>query len=78
MPSCAEGGILGALTGVMGSMQAIEVVKELLGIGQTHAGHLLIYDALTRRQRRIGVTRDPGCRLCGLQPQITALETAEN
>lgn len=63
--SCAEAGILGALAGVMGSMQALEVIKEILGLGESLAGHLLIYDALEARIRKIRFEKDPHCALCG-------------
>jgi adenylyltransferase/sulfurtransferase len=63
--SCAEAGILGALAGVMGSMQALEVIKEILELGESLAGHLLIYDALDARIRKIRFEKDPDCALCG-------------
>ena len=63
--TCAEAGVLGALCGVMGSLQASEVIKEVLGIGETHAGALTIFDGLSTAFRRIEVRRDPGCPLCG-------------
>ena len=63
--SCAEGGVLGALAGVMGSLQAIEVIKELLGIGESLAGRLIIYDALEATTRKIRLRPDPNCALCG-------------
>ena len=65
IPSCSEAGILGAAAGVMGSLQALEVMKEIIGIGESLAGQLLIYDALSTRFRTIRVPRDPACRLCG-------------
>ena len=64
-PSCANAGVLGALAGTMGSMQATEVVKEILGIGDGMAGFLLLYDALSVTFRKIRVRRDPACALCG-------------
>lgn len=73
VPSCAEAGVLGALCGTMGSLQATEVIKELLGIGTSLAGNLLIYDGLGGDFRRIAVHRDPGCPLCGETPSITDL-----
>jgi len=73
IPSCAEGGILGAVAGSMGTLQATEVLKELLGIGDTMSGHLLIYDALGATFRKIRVKPDPGCALCGPNPTITEL-----
>ena len=64
VPSCAESGVLGAVTGVMGTLQATEVLKELLGIGETLAGRLMIWDALGSRFRTINVPRDPSCPVC--------------
>lgn len=64
-PPCSETGILGAAAGVMGTLQALEVLKEILGIGETLAGRLLIYDALATRFRVVRVNPDPACRLCG-------------
>ena len=73
VPSCAEGGVLGALAGVVGSIQATEVLKELIGAGDSLAGSLLIYDALSTAFRKIALKRDPGCPLCGDDPAITDL-----
>jgi adenylyltransferase/sulfurtransferase len=71
IPSCAEGGVLGALAGAVGSIQATEVIKDLLGIGESLSGWLLIYDALTTTFQKIRVHRDEGCPLCGESPTIT-------
>lgn len=65
VPSCSEAGILGAVTGVMGTLQATEVLKEILGIGDTMAGRLLIWDALATRFRNVRLPRDPNCPSCG-------------
>ncbi len=65
VPSCAEAGVLGAVTGVMGTLQATEVLKCILGIGETLAGRLLLWDALTMRFRIVKLAHDPGCALCG-------------
>jgi adenylyltransferase/sulfurtransferase len=73
VPSCTEAGVLGALAGVMGAMQAVEVVKELLGLGTGLAGRLMIYDALEARTRTLKLNRDPACALCGAHPTITSL-----
>jgi adenylyltransferase/sulfurtransferase len=73
VPSCGEAGILGAVAGVMGSLQATEVLKEILGIGRTMAGRLLIYDALDTGFRTVAVKPDPACPLCGTAPTITDL-----
>lgn len=63
--SCARDGVLGAVVGVMGSLQATETVKELLGLGEGLTGRLLIYDGLSASFRRITVKPDPECPLCG-------------
>jgi adenylyltransferase/sulfurtransferase len=65
VPSCAEAGVLGPITGVMGTLQATEVLKEILGIGQTLVGRLLVWDALAMRFRTIRLEADPACALCG-------------
>ncbi len=65
VPSCGEAGVLGALPGAVGSMQAIEVVKEVLGIGESLSGRLLLFDALAARWTEIAITRDPDCPSCG-------------
>lgn len=66
MPSCSENGIMGAVTGVMGSLQAAEVIKEIIGIGESLAGFLLRVNLLTMQFRRSILTADPECKLCGL------------
>jgi adenylyltransferase/sulfurtransferase len=60
--SCAETGVLGALTGVIGAMMALEVIREITGFGETLAGRLLLYDALGARTRTVRLPRDPACR----------------
>jgi adenylyltransferase/sulfurtransferase len=65
--------VLGALAGAVGSIQAIEVLKELLGVGDSLSGHLLMYDALHTSFHKIGVKPDPTCPLCGTHPTITDL-----
>jgi len=70
VPSCSEAGILGAVTGVMGSLQATEVLKEVMGIGEGLSGRLLIWDALAARVRTVGLRRDPACPSCGDQPAL--------
>ena len=62
---CAEAGVLGAMVGVMGSLQAVEVLKVITGAGETLAARLLIWDALAVRAQVIGLARDPDCPLCG-------------
>jgi len=69
-PTCASAGVIGALVGVMGSLQALEAVKELLGVGESLSGHLLLYSALETRFQRIRLPRDPDCALCGATPTI--------
>ena len=70
IPTCSEGGVLGALAGAAGSIQATEVIKELLGIGDSLSGYLLIYDALSATFQKIRVHRDPDCPLCGTHSTI--------
>ena len=65
VPRCEEAGILGAVAGVMGTLQATEVLKELLGIGESLSGALLVYDALRSDFHRIKLPRDPDCPTCG-------------
>jgi adenylyltransferase/sulfurtransferase len=64
---------LGAVSGVMGTLQALEVMKEIIGVGDSLAGRLLIYDALAAQCRTVKVPRDPECRLCGPRPSIRDL-----
>lgn len=71
--SCSEAGILGAIAGVMGSLQAVEVLKEVLELGDRLDGTLLIYDALATEFRRVTYSSDPDCALCGGQATITDL-----
>ncbi len=73
VPSCAAAGVLGALAGTMGSLQATEVVKEILGIGRSLSGVLVLYDALEAEMRTLGLAKDPNCPLCGIHPSITAV-----
>lgn len=65
VPTCSQAGVLGAVTGVMGTLQAAEVLKEILGIGDSLAGRLLIWDALATRFRTVRLPRDPECTACG-------------
>lgn len=73
VPSCSEGGVLGALAGLIGSWQATEVLKELLGIGESLSGSLLLIDTLHAAIQRIAVRRNPACPLCGANPSIRDL-----
>jgi molybdopterin/thiamine biosynthesis adenylyltransferase/molybdopterin converting factor small subunit len=73
VPNCAEAGVLGALTGTIGSIQATEALKLILGIGQTLEGRMLLYDALNMEFRQVKIRRDPNCPLCGDNPTIKEL-----
>ena len=73
VPSCAEGGIIGAVAGFMGTLQALETVKVLLGRGDTLANRLLIFDALSSEIRTLRWNRNPNCPVCGDHPTITEL-----
>jgi adenylyltransferase/sulfurtransferase len=73
IPSCDEAGVLGAVAGVLGTLQATEVLKELLGIGDSMAGRLLIYDALAATMRQVKVKPDPECPLCSASATIKEL-----
>jgi adenylyltransferase/sulfurtransferase len=68
VPNCAEGGVLGVLPGIIGSMQAMETIKVILGVGETLAGRLLIFDALDMTWREVGLSRNPDCPVCGDHP----------
>lgn len=73
VPSCAEGGVLGILPGIIGVIQATEAAKIILGIGSTLKGRLLLYDALEMRFRELRLRRNPECPVCGDHPTITKL-----
>lgn len=73
VPSCAEGGVLGVLPGVIGMIQATEVIKLLVGGGDTLAGRLLLYDAWKMKFRELKLESDPDCPLCGKHPTIDKL-----
>jgi adenylyltransferase/sulfurtransferase len=64
VPSCSEAGVMGAVTGVMGTLQAAEVLKEILGIGESLSGWLLVWDALGADFRKIKLRKDPACPVC--------------
>ncbi|MCK8785497.1 molybdopterin-synthase adenylyltransferase MoeB [Roseomonas sp. NAR14] len=74
VPTCSEAGVLGAVTGVMGTLQATEVLKEILGIGESLAGRLLLWNALDARFRTVRLPPDPGCALCGPDATIRDLD----
>ena len=65
VPTCSEAGVLGAVTGVMGTLQATEVLKEIMGIGESMSGRVLVWDALSARFRTIKLRPDPACIACG-------------
>ena len=73
VPSCAEGGVLGVLPGVIGTIQATEAIKLILGIGAPLIGRFLIYDALKMRFRELTLRKDPDCPVCGTHPTIREL-----
>lgn len=73
VPGCAEAGVLGVLPGIMGSLQAAEVIKLLLGVGESLAGRLLIFDALALSFREVRLRRNPECPVCGDEPTVTEL-----
>jgi molybdopterin-synthase adenylyltransferase len=73
VPRCDQAGIFGAIAGSIGALQATEVLKELLGLGESLSGRLLIYDGLAAEFRNIRISRDPACRLCGPNATIADL-----
>jgi adenylyltransferase/sulfurtransferase len=73
VPTCAEGGVFGVLPGVIGAIQATETIKLLLGIGETLIGRLLLYSALDMTFETVKLKKNPSCKVCGPQPEITAL-----
>ncbi|MES2440750.1 MAG: molybdopterin-synthase adenylyltransferase MoeB [Verrucomicrobiota bacterium] len=77
VPSCQEAGVLGVLPGIIGSLQAMETIKLILGIGTVPLGRLTCYDALNSAFRSLRLNRDPQCRLCGDTPEIHSVSNAE-
>ena len=74
VPNCQEAGVLGVLAGTIGVLQANEAIKEILGLGETLADRLLLYDALEMSFRKVARPKSPDCLLCGPNPSITTLE----
>ena len=72
VPSCADGGVLGVLPGIVGSLQALEVLKLILGRGEPLIGRLVLFDALAFKFRELAVSKDSGCVVCGAAPTILA------
>jgi adenylyltransferase/sulfurtransferase len=73
-PTCADGGVLGALAGLVGAWQAVEALKVVLGIGAPLVGRLLLIDSLEARVRDLRFDRDPDCELCGAHPTLAGIE----
>ena len=73
VPSCQEAGVLGVLAGVVGCLQAVEVIKQILGTGDALVGKLLMYNALKTEFRKLNLRRDKDCPVCGDNPTVTAL-----
>ena len=73
VPSCAEGGVLGVLPGVIGSLQALETIKLIVGIGETLIGRLLLFDGRRMQFRELTLQKDPDCPVCGAHPSVTEL-----
>jgi sulfur-carrier protein adenylyltransferase/sulfurtransferase len=73
VPSCAEGGVLGVLPGIIGSIQAVETLKILLGTGDSLIGRLLVFDALSMEFRELKLRKNPACPICGSNPTIKEL-----
>jgi len=73
VPSCAEGGVLGVLPGIIGSMQALETIKLILGSGDSLIGRLLLFDALSMKFRELKLRKNPECVVCGPKPTVTKL-----
>ncbi|HYS60320.1 MAG TPA: molybdopterin-synthase adenylyltransferase MoeB [Gemmatimonadales bacterium] len=73
VPSCAEGGVLGVLPGIIGSIQAMETIKLILGAGQPLIGRLVLFDALKLQFRELKLEKDPECPVCGAHPTVTEL-----
>ena len=73
VPNCSEAGVLGVLPGIVGSIQAVETMKLILGLGETLTGRLLMFDALDMEFRQVKVRQNPNCPVCGVNPTVTEL-----
>ena len=73
VPSCAEAGVIGALPGLVGSIQALETIKIILGVGESLSGRMLLIEALSMEFREIKVRKNPNCKLCGENPEVKEL-----
>ena len=73
VPSCAEGGVLGVLPGIVGKMQATEAIKLIVGMGESLSGKLLLIDALSMDFRKLNIKKNPDCKICGDNPELTEL-----
>lgn len=77
VPSCSEAGVFGAVAGAVGTQQAVEVLKEILGLGESLSGRFLMYDGLSTEWQNIRLRKNPACPLCGEQPTIRDLSGHE-
>ena len=73
IPTCSEGGVFGVLPGTIGTLQVTEVIKLILGIGEGLAGRLLLYDALDATMQTVTLKKNPRCKVCGPEPEVTRL-----
>jgi adenylyltransferase/sulfurtransferase len=73
VPTCAEGGVFGVLPGTVGTIQGTEVIKLILGIGEPLIGRLLLYDALDMTFQTVQLRKNPNCKVCGSNPEVTHL-----
>jgi adenylyltransferase/sulfurtransferase len=73
VPNCSEAGVIGALPGLVGSIQALEVIKLAMGVGETLTSRMLLIDALTMDFHEIKIRQNPDCKLCGSNPEVTEL-----